>query len=120
MLGNRNGLLVLGATIVALGLAIGLPLASVQAGQAEQVSAKRVAAAFDVLPKGDRLAVETAQSLTTREEAACNGRAFPQLGRVCAAHILIKVGQERKARFITVERREGEATTVLERIPVAH
>jgi hypothetical protein len=120
MLGNRNGLLVLSATVVALGLAIGLPQASVQAGEAEQVSAKRVATAFDVLPMGDRVGVESAQSLTTAVGAACNGRALPQLGRVCAAHILIKVGQERKARFITVERHEGEATTILERIPVAH
>lgn len=101
-------------------VAVALSLGAAQAEPAQKSAASRVRTAFDVLPKSDRLAVQAAEAMSPTEAEACKGRGSAQLGRVCTAHVLIQASQTGKLRFVTVDRREGPATTVLTRIPVAH
>jgi hypothetical protein len=111
---RRTGLVLAAATAVAVSLG-----GVASADPAKDGASTRVRTAFDVLPKSDRLAVQAAEAMRPTEAEACKGRDSGQLGRVCTAHLLIQASQTGKIRFITVDRQEGAATTVLTRIPVA-
>jgi hypothetical protein len=105
---------ILGAAAMALALSVG----GAGAEPAQGAAASRVRTAFDVLPKSDRLAVQAAEAMSAAEAEACKGRGSAQLGRVCTAHMLLQASQTGKVRFVTVDRREGAATTILTKVPV--